>query len=64
MSTSGRSETIVFYGKISWGTSDMSAVERLVFGGSIIRLYMKTWLSPLRSSHIVTSARALSGGPI
>ena len=64
MSTSGRFETIEFYGKISWGTSDMSAVERLVFGGSIIRLYIKTWLSPFRSPHIVTSATALSGGPI
>ena len=63
MSTSGRSETIEFYGKISWGTSDMSAVERLVFGGSIIRLYMKT-SPPFRSPHTVTSATALSGGPI
>ena len=64
MSTSERFEMIEFYGKISWGTSDMSAVKRLVFGGSIIRLYMKTWLSPFRSPHIVTSATALSGGPI
>ena len=55
--------TSEFYGKISWRTSDMSAVERLVFGGSIIRLYMKT-SPPFRSPHTVTSATALSGGPI